>query len=138
MKSFKVNIVTPEHVAWEADAVSVTLPGSEGYLGVWAHHAPLVTGLVPGVITIRRDDAGNTQLMACGGGFVEISRNTVNVMTDSCEEAGQIDGDRAKAALRRAKERLLSHDATIDRERALLARERAEARLRVLDLMEKS
>jgi len=137
MKSFKVHIVTPERVVWETDAVSVTVPGSEGYLGVWADHAPLVTGLVPGVVTIRLDDAGNTQLLACSGGFLEISRNTVNVMTDSCEEAGQIDADRARAALKRAKERLLSHDPAIDRERALLARERAEARLKVLDLMER-
>ena len=137
MKSMHVNIVTPEKVAWEAEAVSVTLPGIEGYLGVWANHAPLVTGLVPGVITIRLDDGGRTKLMACGGGFVEISLNTVNVMSDSCEEAGEIDGERAKAALGRAKDRLAAGDDEGDRERALLAKERAEARLKVLDLMEK-
>jgi hypothetical protein len=53
MKPFKVNIVTPEKVAYEAEAVSVILPGSLGYLGIWANHAPLVTGLEPGVVTIR-------------------------------------------------------------------------------------
>lgn len=137
MKPFKVNIVTPEKVAWEAEAVSVILPGSLGYLGIWANHAPLVSGLEPGVVTIRLDDAGTTRYMACSGGFVEVSDNVVNVMTDSCEEAGEIDGDRARAALARAKERLLSRDAAIDRERALLARQRAEARLKVLELMEK-
>lgn len=137
MKSMHVNIVTPEKVAWEAEAVSVTLPGSEGYLGVWANHAPLVTGLVPGVITIRLDDGGQTKLMACGGGFVEISLNTVNVMSDSCEDAGEIDGERAKAALGRARERLAGGDDEGDRERAKAALERAEARLRVLELMEK-
>ncbi|MDD5718160.1 MAG: ATP synthase F1 subunit epsilon [Candidatus Krumholzibacteria bacterium] len=137
MKPFKVNIVTPEKVAWEAEAVSVILPGSLGYLGIWANHAPLVSGLEPGVVTIRLDDAGTTRYMACSGGFVEVSDNVVNVMTDSCEEAGEIDGDRARAALARAKERLLSRDVAIDKERALLARQRAEARLKVLELMEK-
>ncbi len=137
MKSLKVNIVTPEKVGWEAEAVSVTLPGSDGYLGAWANHAPLVTGLVPGVITIKLDDAGQTKLFACSGGFVEISRNTVSIMSDSCEEAGEIDASRAKAALERAKKRLSSADDDADRERALLAKERAEARLRVLDLMER-
>ena len=44
-KPFKVTIVTPEKTAYEAEAVSVILPGTEGYLGVWANHAPLVTGL---------------------------------------------------------------------------------------------
>jgi F-type H+-transporting ATPase subunit epsilon len=135
MKPFKVNIVTPEKVAYEAESVSVILPGSLGYLGIWANHAPLVTGLEPGVITIRLDEAGTTQYMACGGGFVEVSNNVVNVMTDSCEEAGQIDGNRARAALARAKERLMSADVQVDKERALLARRRAEARLKVLDLI---
>jgi F-type H+-transporting ATPase subunit epsilon len=129
MKSLKVNIVTPEKVAWEAEAVSVTIPGSEGYLGVWANHAPLVTGLQPGVLTIRIDDAGSTRYMACSGGFVEISANTVNIMTDSCEEAGEIDVDRARAALDRAKERLASGTGEVDVDRAMLARERAEARI---------
>ncbi len=131
MKSLKVNIVTPERVVWEAEAVGVTLPGSEGYLGVWANHAPLVTGLLPGAVTIRLDEAGNAQLFACSGGFVEISDNTVNIMTDSCEPSAEIDADRARASLERAKERLLSTDPQIDKERALLARQRAEARLKV-------
>jgi len=132
MKSLKVNIVTPERVVFEAEAVSVTLPGSEGYLGIWANHAPLVTGLMPGVVTIRRDEAGNAQLFACSGGFVEVSHNTVNIMTDSCELAEEIDADRARAALERAKKRLLSTDPVIDKERAMLARLRAEARLKAV------
>lgn len=132
MKSLKVNIVTPERVVFEAEAVSVTLPGSEGYLGIWANHAPLVTGLQPGVVTIRQDEAGNAQLFACSGGFVEVSHNTVNIMTDSCELAREIDADRARAALERAKKRLLSTDPVIDKERAMLARQRAEARLKAV------
>jgi F-type H+-transporting ATPase subunit epsilon len=139
MKSLKVNIVTPEKIAWEAEAVSVVLPGTDGYLGVWANHAPLVTGLVPGVITIRLDDAGHTKLMSCGGGFVEISNNTLNIMSDTAEDAGEIDGDRARDALKRAKDRLAQAgiDESIDRDRAQLALERAEARLRVLELMDR-
>lgn len=134
MKSFRVNIVTPERVVWQADAVSIILPGSLGYLGIWADHAPLVSGLEPGVVTIRLDESGTTRYLACSGGFIEVSRNVVNVMTDSCEEAGQIDGDRARAALARAKERLFCQDGAVDKERALLARQRAEARLKALEL----
>jgi F-type H+-transporting ATPase subunit epsilon len=139
MKSLKVNIVTPEKIAWEAEAVSVTLPGSDGYLGVWANHAPLVTGLVPGVITIKLDDSGRSKLMACSDGFVEISHNTLNIMSDTIEDAGEIDGDRARAALQRAKDRLAraSHDEEIDRDRAQRALDRAEARLKVLELMDR-
>ena len=41
-KSFKVVIVTPDHTAYEGDAVSATIPGLAGYIGIWANHAPLV------------------------------------------------------------------------------------------------
>ena len=48
-------------------------------------HAPLVAAMVPGVVTLRLDDAGNEQRLAVGAGFVEVSDNVVNVMTDTCE-----------------------------------------------------
>jgi F-type H+-transporting ATPase subunit epsilon len=129
MKSFKVVITTPDAKAWEGDAVSATIPGLAGYLGIWANHAPLVAAVAPGVVTLRLDDAGNEKTMAVGLGFVEVSDNVVNLMTDTCEQAGEIDVDRAKKALERARERLASMQADIDRERARLAQARARARL---------
>ncbi len=87
--------------------------------------------------TIKLSDAGQSKLMACSGGFVEISANAVNIMSDTCEDAGEIDAGRAKAALARAKERLSGVESEADIDRAVLAKERAEARLKVLDLMER-
>ncbi len=133
-KSFKVIMVTPEKTAFEQDAVSVILPGSEGYLGIWANHAPLVTGLMPGVVEIKVDDAGNTKFMSVGGGFVEISNNMVNVMCDTCEESSEIDADRAKTALDRARALLKAHEDGTDLDRARMAVERAEARMRAIYL----
>ena len=133
MKSFKLVITTPDAKAWEGDAVSATIPGLAGYLGIWANHAPLVAAVAPGVVRLRLDDAGNEKTMAVGTGFVEVSDNVVNLMTDTCEQAGEIDVDRAKKALERARERLASMQADIDRERARLAQARARARLEAAD-----
>lgn len=133
-KKFRVSIVTPEKTAFEAEAVSVTLPGTEGYLGVWADHAPLVTALVPGVVTVREQErgaAGDAKFLAVSAGFVEVARNEVTVLSDTCELAGEIDINRAKRALERAEKRLREHDLGTDLERARAAAERAEARLRV-------
>ena len=55
-KSFKVVITTPDDVAWEGEAVSAIIPGLAGYLGIWAHHAPLVAAVAPGVVTLRLDE----------------------------------------------------------------------------------
>ncbi|MBK8164487.1 MAG: ATP synthase F1 subunit epsilon [bacterium] len=129
-KSFKVVIVTPDRTAFEGEAVSATLPGQAGYLGVWANHAPLVAAVVPGLVTLRADEAGNEQRLAVGAGFVEISDNVVNLMTDTCELAGEIDVARAQKALERARGRLASMEADLDRERARMAQARAAARLK--------
>ncbi len=102
-KSFKVMIVTPDNVAFEGEAVSAIVPGMAGYLGVWANHAPLVGGVVPGVVHVKVDEAGSEKYFAVGSGFVEISDNVVNVMTDTCELASEIDIVRAQDALDRAR-----------------------------------
>ncbi len=133
-KSFKVSIVTPEKTAFEEEAISVILPGTEGYLGIWANHAPLVTGLTPGVVTIKESEAGSVKFMSIGGGFVEVSQNNVNIMADSCELADEIDLERAKAAVERATQRLRTLDTAFDRERARIAAERAQARLKAVYL----
>ena len=129
-KSFKVMIVTPDKTAYEGDAVSMTIPGLGGYLGVWADHAPLVGAVAPGMVTLRLDDAGNTKFLAVGTGFVEISDNVVNLMTETCEMSHEIDVDRAQKALERARRRLAGMEKDLDRERARLALARAEARLK--------
>ena len=58
-KSFKVVIVTPDKTAHEGEAVSATLPGAEGYLGVWADHAPLVSAVTPGLVSLKVDERGS-------------------------------------------------------------------------------
>jgi F-type H+-transporting ATPase subunit epsilon len=132
-KSFKVIIVTPDKTAYEGDAVSATIPGLAGYIGIWANHAPLVAAVVPGMVTLRTDDAGSTRYLSVGTGFVEISDNVVNLMTETCEASDEIDPDRAAKALDRARKRLTDMENDLDRERARLALARAEARVKATE-----
>ena len=129
-KSFKVIIVTPDKTAYEGEAVSATIPGLAGYIGIWANHAPLVAAVVPGLVTLKTDDSGSSKLLAVGTGFVEISDNVVNLMTETCETSGEIDVERAQKALERARKRLMDMEKDLDRERARLALARAEARVK--------
>ena len=50
--TYELNIVTPEKSVFDGPVSSTTLPGEAGYLGVWAHHAPMVAALIPGVLTV--------------------------------------------------------------------------------------
>ncbi|MCB1184346.1 ATP synthase F1 subunit epsilon [bacterium] len=128
-KSFKVVIVTPDKTAYEGQAVAATIPGLAGYIGVWANHAPLVGAVAPGLVELKIDEAGSTRYFSVGTGFVEISDNVVNLMTDTCEKGDEIDVPRAEEALDRARKRLTSMEKDLDRERARLAVSRAQARI---------
>ncbi len=129
-KSFTVVIVTPDSTAYEGECISATIPGLAGYMGIWANHAPLVAATVPGVVLLKVDDAGSEKTFSVGTGFVEISDNVVNLMTDTCEASSSIDISRAEDALKRARERLVSMERDLDRERARLAVSRAAARVK--------
>jgi F-type H+-transporting ATPase subunit epsilon len=129
-KTFKVEIVTPQKVMFQAEATSVSAPGVEGGFQVLFNHAPLLTVLEVGVIKVK-DTGGHDTLFATGGGFVEVNRNHVVILVDSAERAGEIDVARARAARDRADQRLHAPQANVDVERARAALLRAMNRLRI-------
>ena len=128
-RKFKVEIVTPERVAYSQEVESLVVPAERGYLGVLAGHAPLLCVLQPGEIAVRRE--GGTIRFASQGGFMEVTPGKTVLLTESVEEIGAIDAARAERALQRAKERLAAADRAVDKERARAALERARNRLRL-------
>jgi F-type H+-transporting ATPase subunit epsilon len=133
---YLLTVVTPEKIFFEDEVVSLIAPGSEGYLGVLTDHAPLITALVPGKLTVK--DQKNQELtFALGGGFLEVLKNNVTVLAHSIEFIKDIDVERAQRALERAKQRLHSKEIEIDIPRALAAFRRAENRMNLYkDAME--
>jgi F-type H+-transporting ATPase subunit epsilon len=138
---FTFRLVTPQRLLLESEVVSLQVPGSEGYLGVLAHHAPLITALRPGRLDVR-DTKGATRSYAVSGGFLEVSGNRATVLADTAERKDEIDVPRAEACVKRAEERLSPGMAmgggagaatatAIDKERAQRALERAKNRLHV-------
>ncbi len=99
--TLKLEIVTPEATAYSEDVNMVTFPGSEGELGVYPNHVPLLTTLKPGELRVLKD--GRESFLAVGEGFVEIKADAVSVLTDLALEASKIDVGAAEAAVERAK-----------------------------------
>ena len=85
--TFSLSILTPEKTVFEGPVEYVEVPGAEGYLGVLANHAPLVTSLATGTITLRHA-SGTTELWSVSGGFFEVSSNQATVLADSVTKAG--------------------------------------------------
>ena len=84
MAEFTFRLVTPQRIVFEGPVVSIQAPGSEGYLGVLAHHAPLITALKEGRLEMR-DPSGRVTAYRVGGGFLEVSNNVASVLADSAE-----------------------------------------------------
>ena len=80
--TFQLSILTPEKSVYEGTVEYVEAPGSEGYFGVLANHAAMVTGLANGTLKVR-DAAGTTSSWQVSGGFFEVSHNKATVLADS-------------------------------------------------------
>jgi F-type H+-transporting ATPase subunit epsilon len=134
MKPFKLSIVTPERTIYEGDVTSVILPASDGYVGIWANHAPMVAATRAGVVAMReRQDESKMQLYAVDQGFAEVSDNNVIILADAARAEGEINQDEVRAALERKKEELRQHlnDPDYDQEAAQREIELEQAMLKV-------
>ncbi|MEY2486232.1 MAG: F-type H+-transporting ATPase subunit epsilon [Verrucomicrobiota bacterium] len=100
MATLRLEIVTPEAKAYSEDVDMVTLPGSEGELGIYPQHVPVLTTLKPGELRILKN--GQETAMATGEGFVEIKADAVSILTDMALESEKIDAAAAEAAVERA------------------------------------
>jgi F-type H+-transporting ATPase subunit epsilon len=134
---YLLTIVTPEKIFYEDEVSSLIAPGSEGYLGVLTNHAPLITGLVPGKLTVK-DESNQEVHLAVSGGFMEVFKNQVTILADSIEFVKDIDVERAKKALERAGQRLRSKEKEVDIPRAIAAMKRAENRIYLYEKMKES
>lgn len=124
---FELKIIEPDGMFFEGQATFLEFASVMGEMGVYANHIPLTTILAPGVVKIHND--GQVQKAAVMGGFIEIQKDRITVMAENAEWPEEIDVERAKAAKKRAEERLQKKDAGLDTARAEAALKRAMARI---------
>ncbi|VAX28847.1 ATP synthase epsilon chain [hydrothermal vent metagenome] len=134
MKTLHVDIVTPTRTAFGGDVQSITIPGTLGSFQVLYNHAPLMSSFEIGQIKIEEAE-DKKKLYATSGGTVEVLNNKVVVLAESFESPEEIDVERAKAAMERAKKRMAreTNEESIDILRAELALRRAINRLKLVN-----
>ncbi len=101
---FDLTIVTPEGEAYQGNVETVVLPGTEGDFGVLSNHEPFLTALRIGPAELVT--ASDTLYAALSGGWAEVHGDSVTVMTPTCEFAHDIDRERAEVARERAQRML--------------------------------
>jgi F-type H+-transporting ATPase subunit epsilon len=132
--TFQLQVATQQGLVLSDEVAAVVAPGAEGYLGILAHHAPLVTEIGVGELKVTHPD-DSVSYYAVAGGILEVLDNRVLFLADTAEESEQIDIERAREAQQRAARRLegaAAEDVSqLDLERARVALMRALNRLHV-------
>ena len=107
-----LKVLTPEGSILEGDVSEVTIPGSEGELGVLPAHAALLTKIIPGALAYRAPDGQGT--IALGRGVAEVRDDRVIVLVERAVLAEEID---AAALDIRRKQLLAERDTGLAEER---------------------
>ena len=132
MDSLSLKIVTPQGpVADSLRVKSVSVPGVCGEIGILPNHTPLVTALKPGLVEYA-PESGKPVVGFASGGYVDVTSESLTLILDVLEFPDHVDFERARAAEKRAVERLESSSSMdIDIARALASLDRARARLQL-------
>ncbi len=125
--TFELEIATPDRLVLKETVAEAQIPGKDGFLGILAGHAPLLSELASGMLTYTLD--GRKYYLAVHRGFLEVMPHKTRVLAETAERADEIDVERARQALERAQRRLAQVTPGINIARALNALYRAQARL---------
>ena len=128
MSKFNLEIVTPTQILESENVSYARCPGIDGLFGIMSGHREAIIALDLGEIKITSDN--KDAYYATSGGFVEITKNKINLLVETIEKSTDIDKDRAEASFKRAQGRLKSND-DIDFKRAETAMVRALNRLTI-------
>ena len=103
---FHLRVLAADRAFYDGDCESLTVPTSDGELGILAHHSNLVAAVIPGALRARLPD-GRFAEAAISGGLLKVEDGDVLLLADSVERPEEIDAERARRAEARAREALL-------------------------------
>lgn len=133
----QLEIVTPDKYFMKLDNVKYAyFDALDGGIGVYANHLPLITALKDAPFKYR-DDKDAEHFIHLSGGFAEVMDNKITILSIQAEAAEDIDLDRAKAALKRAEERISNFTEDVNIQRAQAAKARALGRIKTVEAAQK-
>ena len=105
MDNFKLQFMASDHMVYEGDAQSVSLPTTEGSVGILAHHSNIIMAIVPGEIVYQPAGAGRETVIVSDG-LLKVENGEVMILVDTAERPEEIDEARARRAEEKAREDL--------------------------------
>jgi F-type H+-transporting ATPase subunit epsilon len=131
-----VDIVSAEGELFSGPAAAVFAAASQGDIGIYPRHAPLLTLLKPGEVRVQPPE-GDEQHFFVGGGVLEVQPSKVTILADTALRARDIDEAAALAAKQRAEDALRERPGHITQAEALAELARAAAQLKLIERLRK-
>lgn len=130
------DIASAEEKIFSGRIESLVAAGSLGDLGIYAGHAPLLTGLIPGPVRIVKQN-GEEEIFYVSGGFLEVQPGTVNILADTAVRADDLDEANALEAKKEAEAAISNQTAELEYSRAAAQLAEAAAQIRTLQQLRK-
>lgn len=122
----QVELVAADRLVWSGEATMVIARTTEGDVGILPGHAPVLSLLVDGVVDVRTPE-NETWVAAVDAGFLSVAGDRVSILSEHAEMSHEIDLERARHELERAKAAGENDDEAAEAVR------RAEARIRAVE-----
>lgn len=131
--TYHLDVVSAEQRLFSGAVEKIQVTGSEGELGIFPGHTPLLTAIKPGMIRIVKEN-GQEEFIYLSGGVLEVQPNNVIVLADTAIRGQDLDEARALEAKRQAEENIHGSHGDVDYAQASAELAKAIAKLRVIEL----
>ncbi|MBK5074659.1 F0F1 ATP synthase subunit epsilon [Budviciaceae bacterium BWR-B9] len=136
VSTFHLDVVSAENNMFSGEVQRIQVTGSEGELGIYPQHTPLLTAIKPGLIRIVKLN-GDEEFIYLSGGILEVQPTIVTVLSDTAIRGQDLDEARAMESKRKAEEHIRNSHGDIDYAQASAELSKAIAKLRVIELTKK-
>lgn len=134
--TYHLDVVSAEQRLFSGNVEKIQVTGSEGELGIFPGHTPLLTAIKPGMIRIVKEN-GQEEFIYLSGGVLEVQPDNVIVLADTAIRGQDLDEARALEAKRQAEENIHGSHGDVDYAQASAELAKAIAKLRVIELTKK-
>ncbi len=109
-----IDVVSAEESIFSGEAEFIAAPAQMGEVGIYPHHAPMITSIKPGALRIKLADKNEEQLIYISGGILEVQPGVVTVLADTAIRGHDLDEAQANAAKKAAEEAMKNRSSDVD------------------------
>jgi len=132
-----IDVVSAEASIFAGEAEFVVVPASAGEVGIYPHHAPMVTTIKPGALRIKLSDSAEETLIFISGGMLEVQPGLITVLADTAVRGHDLDEAKAVAAKAAAEEAMKNRTSDIDYAKAQAELSEAIAQIQAIERLRK-